>query len=157
MIIATTAAIFVALSVRSAMKKPQGVPLAQILPTLIDVHTQNVIEAGANKETVLILFNSTCEYCHFQSHEIRENISLFKDKSIIFVSPESVSTIRAFADSSNLNDFEQVLFAHMDMKNAVSFFESLTIPTLYFYGTDGLFKKKFDGESTAEAIIKQLK
>ncbi|MDZ7650681.1 MAG: protein disulfide isomerase family protein [Cytophagales bacterium] len=100
---------------------------------------------------VLVLFNSTCEHCQYELGQIKENIANFNEVELVFLSTESISTIRqvakVFESGSNVN------FVKIKPEDVYENFGTVRFPTILIYNTAGKLLKEFKGETKIEAIL----
>jgi len=103
------------------------------------------------KPVVLVLFNSTCEHCQYELGQIKENIANFNEVELVFLSSESIATIKQVAEGfdsvSNLN------FVKINPEDVYENFGTVRFPTIFIYNTTGKLVKEFKGETKIEAIL----
>lgn len=108
------------------------------------------------REFVLVFFNSGCEHCQFEMKEIKENIRLFKDHQIVFLSSENIQTISIAAHTFQLDSLLNVTFAKINPADVFDTFGSVSIPHIFVYDDFGNLIKEFKGETKVEAIASSL-
>lgn len=129
------------------------------LPDLIlhDVDSSALdISMFSNKYIVLIFFNSSCDHCQYEAIDVRNNVEALSKSNIIFISSETLLTIKAFAKSYGLDAYQNISFAKIDDENATAIFGSISVPHVFIYGPDKILRKEFKGETKVEAILKYL-
>lgn len=127
--------------------KIQSVPINVSLLTLDSTSFSFPIA----KPVVLVLFNSTCEHCQYELGQINESIANFNEVELVFVSSESIATIKqvaaAFASESNVN------FVRISPEHVYENFGTVRYPTILIYNANGNLIKEFKGETKIEAIL----
>lgn len=110
-------------------------------------HTQSI---------VLVFFSTTCEHCQYEATELKKAITSFSRSSILMISSEPISTIKAFAEQYGLHTEPSVIFAKIKPDDVYDTFGSISIPHIFIYGKDRKLIKEFKGETKIEAILKYL-
>ena len=105
-----------------------------------------------NRQTVLVLFHSDCEHCHYEAKEIASNLARAEDVLWVFVSEEPIDTIQAFRAAYFELTNPHVVFGQSDIKHLLEIFQSVRFPAVFIYGADGQLQKEFRGEVTFDAI-----
>lgn len=133
----------------------------QILPKLtlltIDSTDFDNSKIRSNKPSVLIYFNSECQFCQQGAKEIKKNITNFKDANLLMISTEPLSKISAFAKDYNLTNDSQVQFLHINEEDIFDTFGAVSVPSIFIYGTDQKLIKHYKGETKIEAILQYIK
>ncbi len=109
-----------------------------------------------NKATIFIYFNSECDYCQHEAENIAENLHLFKEVQILFVSAEPIITIKAFAENYNLNKSNSVKFLYDNTDTFATKFDANSIPYILIYNVNKELVKKQKGQLKTTAILKTL-
>lgn len=114
------------------------------------------IDLDAQAATVFIYFNTECDYCQHETLSISENIDLFKNAQLLFVSTEPVETIKAFANNYNSLNQPKITFLNDNTNTFSARFYANSIPYLLIYNKKQELVKKHKGQLKAEAIAKLL-
>jgi peroxiredoxin len=109
-----------------------------------------------NKATLFIYFNSECDFCQHEAIDISNNINKLKDIQILFISEESTSVIKAFAEQHQLNNLKNITFLHDSTSDFSHRFDTSTIPTILIYDTQQLLIKKHKGQLNVNGILKVI-
>ena len=107
--------------------------------------------------TLLIYFNSECEFCNEEAQMIHANIALFAGFQLIFVSFEKSSLIKAFATKHQLNAYDNVTFLSDTKASFATTFDVKSLPCLVLYDKNQKLIEKIKGQTKAETLLKKLK
>lgn len=108
------------------------------------------------KGTVIIYFNSTCEYCQYEASEIKKALDSFINVSVIMVSSEPIRVIKEFSIEYKLDNPYAITFAKISAENINSTFGTISVPHTFIYNKNGNLIKEIRGESKVEAILNSL-
>ena len=72
------------------------------------VFTQNNLKNSL--PTLFIYFNSDCEFCNEEATMVQQNIAMFQDIQVVFVSFETSSKIMSFAKQHKLYTYDNIYF-----------------------------------------------
>lgn len=108
------------------------------------------------KPVVLILFNTGCEHCQYETSQIKKSIASFSRSSIVMISSETLTTIEEFSVRYGLSDQPNISFCKINAENVFETFGSGVIPRIFIYGRDRKLIKEFKGETKIEAILKYI-
>ncbi len=114
------------------------------------------VDLLTGRYTILLYFNTECEYCHTEAISIRENIHKLEMIQLLFISPEPIIRIDGFAAKHKLLEYENVIFLHDPEDSFLVRFDAITVPYLLLYDTDQELLQKFEGMVTVETILKSL-
>lgn len=113
----------------------------------------NLKDAFNGEKVILILFNSECEHCTYEAKAIREDISSFKDVTLIFLSMESLEKVIGFSRVASLDGVDRVTFGHVEPDKLESVFKNVRYPNIFLYNDDGSLIKEFKGETKIDLIL----
>ena len=116
--------------------------------------TQNNLET--DQPTVLIYFNSGCDYCQHEAQSIEQHIESFKDVQLVFVSYETKETIQQFSKTYKLNNYDNIILLCDTRDDFATRFDATSIPYLLIYDKDKKLIAKHKGQLKAEKIIEML-
>lgn len=116
-----------------------------------DFSSQDVDES---KSLIVVLFNTTCEYCHDKIKKFIEHSSEFKDSQILFISSESAEEISAFRKQYEPEQSLNIRFLHGAFENVNNVFVSQSIPAIWIYNRNKKLVKKIDDIVPIKIIIK---
>jgi thioredoxin-related protein len=104
----------------------------------------------------IVYFNSSCEHCQLEAEMIRNDISLFSNVKLIFISTETLKDIRNFAVKYQLGNLSNVQVLKMNADDLYNYFGSVSTPHIYIYNNERRLVKEFEGETKTSAILKYL-
>jgi peroxiredoxin len=137
--------------------------VAEVLETLPDFSFQTLdgVEFTnnsliRNQYSVLIYFNSECNFCQHEAQSISDNLEKFKDVEFLFVSTESSGTIQQFSQQYNLDNKKTITFLHDYLDTFSSRFDATSIPYLLIYNKEGQLIKRHKGQLNAGGILKAI-
>lgn len=109
-----------------------------------------------NLNTIFIYFNSQCDFCQHEAQSISNNLDSFKNVQIIFISTESIDTIKKFSEQYNLNNQQNITFLNDNLNTFSSRFDANNIPYLLIYDQNQKLIKKHKGQLNAKGILRAL-
>ena len=101
--------------------------------------------------TVLIFFNSECEYCQWEMQEISKNVNQFSQHQLLLASFEPENQVIAFLNQHSLAEF----YIKSNSEKVMSAFTD-GVPQTLIYRKEKLIRH-FKGEVKIEAILENLK
>ncbi|MBX3240805.1 MAG: TlpA family protein disulfide reductase [Chitinophagaceae bacterium] len=110
-----------------------------------------------NIPVIFTYFNSGCDFCQREAKDIRENIRLFNNVQLLFLSTELPDVIGDFAQAYDLADYSNIIFLHDANNKVANQFGISVIPTTLIYGKDLQLLRKYKGQIKAVHIIKELR
>ncbi|GAB3575252.1 hypothetical protein GCM10027578_39140 [Spirosoma luteolum] len=110
----------------------------------------------ANRSAVLIYFDPDCDHCQREADELRRKAALLSSARVIMLSSAPVAALATFAKAHQLNSLPTVQVAHIDRKTAYETFGFASVPDVLIYHADGSLSKRFRGETSVEAIARNL-
>lgn len=132
--------------------------VGSVLPdfTLYGMDQRPFSLAIAEQPTIMVFFNSTCDNCIYEAQVIKENISLFRDASILMLSTEAFPSIQQFSEQTGLIGYHNITFARIDMNDQERAFGQISFPFILVYGADNRLLRKFTGTIHPEEILHYL-
>lgn len=109
-----------------------------------------------NIPTMLLYFNSDCEFCQTETEEIVSNMKKLEDIQIIFVSNESISEISAFQQKYKLDKYDNIMFLCDSDDKFSKLLELKTIPSSFIYSSEGILLSKNNGPIKANYLLKSI-
>lgn len=109
-----------------------------------------------NKKIIFLYFNSDCDYCKSEANKIKNNLNIFKEIQLIFVSFEDKSSIINFSKNYNLNNKKNIVFLEDKKFKFSEIFDANTIPTTIIYDENKKLLKKFTGAAKFDKILRVL-
>ena len=105
---------------------------------------------------VIILFNTECDFCAYETKEIVENIADFPPNSrVVFISDEELDALQRFSDKYEFTNYD-ILSVYQLQKGLAESFGVASTPAIFIYNDLGDLVKQYTGETTASAIINHL-
>jgi thiol-disulfide isomerase/thioredoxin len=130
-------------------------PVLNITP--LDSDTRLLTDIPENTKTVLIMFNSECEYCQYEARTISSHFDqILDDTQLVFLSAEPLATIEQFRDNYFLSSNQNVTFAQVYLPQLIDTFKKISYPSIFVYNESGVLLKEFKGETKVEAILSAL-
>lgn len=105
---------------------------------------------------ILVYFNSECEHCQYELSEIRKNINLFEDNSIVLLSSENIASIKKTSFDFELANVPNVYFVKINPGDVYKTMGTVSFPHIFIYGKDHKLIKEFKGKAKIEAILKYI-
>ena len=109
-------------------------------------------ELAPSTPTIFIYFNSTCDFCQHEAKGIQEQIDLFSDVQIVFVSEQEKEEIEAFSRNYQLNNLPNVFFVQDENDLFSKQFDATSIPYLIIYNKNNQLLTANKGQLKPEAI-----
>lgn len=106
--------------------------------------------------TLLIYFNSECEYCNEEAEMIKENTEKLNNVEIIFVSFEQPEIIKKFAIKHQLTSNDNIHFLCDHKITFATTFDVKSLPCLVLYDKDQKLLAKIKGQTKIEILLKKL-
>lgn len=146
--------------VNKAKEKKQTEQFIQILPDFELQKTDGTLftkkTLKPNTETIIIFFNSNCEFCWYEAQSISDNIHFFTGYQLVFISDEPIETIKLFSETYKLNHYDNIDFV-FDNKGRFSFIMGANSnPYHFIYNKKSELIKRHKGQIKPENIIKAL-
>ena len=108
------------------------------------------------KTIVFIYLYSECEFCQHEAENISENLDIFKNVQLIFVSTEPIETSKQFAKQYNLNNKQNIILLYDNLDTFSSLFDAKSIPYVLIYDQNQKLIKKHKGQLNAKGILRAL-
>jgi thiol-disulfide isomerase/thioredoxin len=109
------------------------------------------ININESTSTILIFFNSECEYCQWEMQEIGKNIDKFNQHQLLLVSFEPEQEAITFLNQHGLSDY----YIKSKPEKVMASFSGGVPQTLIYQ--DGKLARHFKGEVKIEAILEALR
>ncbi len=106
---------------------------------------------------VLVYFNSGCEFCQDELHDIEQYNSDFKQKNVrfVFISLEPLSNLQEFERMFAYDTVANWYFAHTSPVLVDSLLQTQTVPSIFIYKNGYLIEKSI-GQLPAEDILSEF-
>lgn len=110
-----------------------------------------------DKPTAVMFFNPGCEHCEYEGEALSTNSGSLKEKEILMISLSPRDSIKAYAKRHRLEGIPNIHFATDSLAKATILFGVQSIPTTFIYGSDGKLWKRFNGEVSIKALLRELR
>jgi len=107
-----------------------------------------------DKYTLLLFFNTDCDYCIHEVEALTDSISLLNQYRILLISHEDSMAIASFYQQYCLADHPNIQVAFTTEEEVNKLFKIYVTPTLYVYHPDGRMIKYKPGPVAIKEIIK---
>ena len=104
---------------------------------------------------VFIFFQPDCRHCQIEAINIEQRLAEFKNYRLYFISSSTMESIRAFAESFDLDDRKNVKFGWTSTESVLEHYGPIQTPSVYIYSGAKL-RKSFNGQTDIENIIEAL-
>jgi thiol-disulfide isomerase/thioredoxin len=141
---------------KKAEEKAQAREKIQAMPNFQFLALDSTVFSAADlaeRKTVLVYFNSTCEHCQYEAAEISKHIKEFKNINLLFVSEQNLAEIRAFAETYGLDKQDNIKFLKAPNNGFYKLFGSSPIPSIFIYSADKQLVKNYKGETRIELLM----
>lgn len=106
--------------------------------------------------TLFIYYNSECDYCNEEAKMIKQNIDMFTESQLCFISFEKPVQIKKFAIKYQLNTYDNIHFLCDSKVTFATTFDVKSLPCLVLYDKNKKLIEKIKGQVKAETILKKL-
>lgn len=141
---------------KKAEEKAQAKEKIQTMPDFSFLALDSAVFSAtdlAERKTILVYFNSTCEHCQYEASEISKHIDKFANMNLLFVSEQNLAEIRAFSERYNLDKQENIKFLKAPDNGFYKVFGSSPIPSIFIYTNDKQLVKNYKGETRVELLM----
>jgi len=146
--------------VNSIVTKKREINSIQTLPYFefqcLDGSINNTLFFNKGRNTLIIYFNSECYSCDYQTTILKNNMNLFSNFDIIFISQENIDAIASFSYKHNLLHDKNVYFISDYKKNIANLLHINSYPYLFFYDSSLSLKYKHKGFISIERIMANI-
>ena len=110
-----------------------------------------------DKNSIVFFFNPGCEHCEDEGEALSANSGIIKKKEILMISLSPRDSIKAYAKRHRLERIPNIHFATDSLAKLHMLYGVQTIPTTFIYGSDGKLRKRFNGEVSIKALLRELR
>jgi len=104
--------------------------------------------------TVFLYFNSECEFCHHEAHDISSNYHMIENVQIVLVSTESRKKIKNFSEEYHLDKKPNITFVYDTTSSFSKIFKPSSIPFNLIYDKDKKLLETQKGPLTVQGLLK---
>jgi peroxiredoxin len=105
-------------------------------------------------DKIIIHYNSECEFCQNEIHEIIQNAEKFGNIQFLLVSCQKPYKTKDFIKKLNLTNCKTIKFAYSNDKSFFEYFGTTSVPCTFIFNTSGKLINHFNGEVNAEFLLK---
>ena len=109
-----------------------------------------------NQTTIIIYFNSGCDFCQNEARIIKKHINQFRDVQFLFVSHEPIEDIQNFAKQYQLDHYDNITFLFDKRDHFTHRFGATSVPYLLIYNKNKELIKRHKGQLTISGLIKAI-
>lgn len=107
--------LLVFLFLKKEQRKKRFSELPEFFYTEVDGYINATTNLSQAEGYAIFIFNPGCEACQMEAKDISDNIELFDDNCLLFLSPDSLSRIESFMIENQLHERENVLYGQVNM------------------------------------------
>ena len=116
----------------------------------------NYAELTPDHPTLLLYFNSECDYCHYQIQDLLSHYEDLDQVNLLLISAEPFERIADFGRKYQLQDFPRLKVTHINPLLAANALGAVATPTIFLYDRHKHLIEKIEGEIKMEAVINLL-
>ena len=109
-----------------------------------------------NMNSVLIFFDSHCDYCKLELGAIEKNIENFNNTQIAMISSQPVDTIKLFNKQFNFSLSQNAGMYYAKSEELVEKFTKYSVPSVFIYDKNNKLLQQFTGFTKVEKILEVL-
>ncbi|MDR7129065.1 peroxiredoxin [Algoriphagus sp. 4150] len=111
---------------------------------------------AADRATLLMYFNSSCEICQMELSSISKRITEFEAYNLIFVTVEPLEEILGFIKELGLGSSENVHFLIDSEMEVAGYYGVKGVPALFLYNSAGSLVENYTGPLKIDLILEKL-
>jgi peroxiredoxin len=116
----------------------------------------NLKEIVADKPSLLVYFNSTCEICQLELNSIAKRIGEFDPYRLIFVTVQPPEEVSDFIQELGISNRESVHFLIDSEMKVAGHFGIKGVPALFIYDPAGRLLGNYTGPVKVDLILDKL-
>ena len=124
-----------------------------------DINGRNIQEnLNIQKNTIVLFFNSDCDYCKQEIDFIDKNIDVFKSKyNLLIVSFENRDKLKIFENLTKIDNSSPFIIVSDPDFELINKYEIIEFPSLFLFTPDGQERLSHRGIAldTLEELLKQ--
>lgn len=137
-----------------------GTPAYNPLPLRLltmDSAALQLSEKSLQQPMIAILFNPGCDHCQHQAEEMKSNMSMFKDVTLVMIAAATLKEIRDFSVEYGLAGQPNVYFTQANPMDVYNNFGSVPVPYILLYNKSHKLVHEFRGNANAGEIAQYLR
>lgn len=109
------------------------------------------------RPTLIIYFSPDCEHCQKFTEQLTKRIAEFKKTQLIMISPLPMSRIQEFYGDYHIKDYPTIKMGYDVLFFFGSYFQARYIPFIAAYNKNGELIRGWEGGTTIDELLKELK
>ena len=109
------------------------------------------------KPTLVIYFNSECDFCNHEAEMVQQNIEELKAIQVVFISYEPIEKIKQFATKFKLINQANIYFLSDSKITFATTFDVKSMPCLVLYDKDNNLIEKIKGQVKIETVLEKFR
>jgi len=114
-------------------------------------------DIDTGKPLLLIFFSTDCSFCQFELKQVTDYISQLADKTVLLVSPDSITTLVHFTEKMEFDAFPMITVLKCEVKTFQETFGKVPVPTTFLYNKNHELVRQFRGSTKMETVLSALK
>ncbi len=106
------------------------------------------------KSTVVILFDSQCDYCQHEVKSLLAAPEFFKTANVFFLTSEGKDVINPFQKKMQIVNVNGIGVGNVNYLELVNTFGRYRVPKILVYGKDFKLKKEFSRDVEVDSLYK---
>lgn len=137
---------------------PDRFPLPEVSIYESNGDTLKMNEIGMDKDFVVILFESTCDYCHKETLSIDSIADQFEEIPVLFLSTESVDTVRSYRSKYFTSTMDEFVFGRISLEHMKILADDVpAFPTVMWFSKNGGLKVRNRGLIAPDRIVRTIR
>ena len=133
-------------------------PLPAVPIKSLDNDTIMLNEVGLDKDFIVVLFESGCDFCHKEAKSMDSIATEFKGIPVFFLSSDPLDVIEEYKNQYFQSDVDEFVFGSIDLQHMKVLADNEPIfPTIMWFGKNGGLKVRNRGFIDPDRIIRTIK
>jgi len=137
--------------------KTIGAPMPPIYFAMNDGSKIRNKDLGKKKNTLIMLFNPTCEHCQYQTNEFEKNMGMLKDVNFLLIAaPGMKEYFPTFESFTHVSKYPSLRMGLDSCGYIEHVFTYTALPQINIYDKDNKLMKVFAGEVALDSLKQYL-
>ena len=137
---------------------PRKFPLPVVPIQSLKGDTVMLNEVGLDRDFVVVLFESGCEFCQYETKSIDSVAPEFKDIPVLFLSSQPLDSVRDYKNTYFKSKMDEFIFGSIDLEHMkVLADHEPKFPTIMWFGKSGGLKVRNRGLIAPDRILRTIK
>lgn len=133
--------------------KSIGAPMPPIYFAMKDGSKIRNKDLGKKKNTIIMLFNPTCEHCQYQTNEFEKNVGILKNVNFLLIAaPGMTEYFPTFESFTHVSQYPSLRVGLDSCKYIEHVFTYTALPQINVYDKDNRLMKVFSGEVAVDSF-----